>query len=91
MADHLQVDPGGLTSAAADSHGVVASLTSHESVRTGSGQPSDAGVSAVNAAVSSVRALQAGRVEQQANDMSTAANRYEHTDGRTAGTVAESM
>ena len=91
VTDDLEVDPDGLRSGADNSLGVVISLTTHVPGLPSAGPPSHAGVSAVDAAVSSVRGLQAGRVSEQANDMSTGSNRYEGTDGQSAGSLTESV
>jgi hypothetical protein len=91
MTDDLEVNPDGLRSGAGDSLGVITSLTTQASERPSAGQPSHVGVSAVDAAVSSVRGLQYTRISEQASDMSTGGSRYEDTDGQSAGSLTESV
>jgi hypothetical protein len=80
-----------LRNGAADSLRAVIALNRHTEGRAGGGQPSHAGVCAVNSAVSSIRGLQASRVSKQASDMSVGGSRYADTDADSAGRFTESI
>lgn len=93
MADHLAVDTGGLTTGANSSAAIAVSLAAGL-VDGGGGpgsRPSQAGVSAVDGALSTMRRTQAGRTGEQARNMSAASTRYAETDTQSAGAVAELM
>lgn len=88
MADELEVDTGGLLSAAGNSEATAAGLTDAGFSGATSAQPSGAGVGAVNAALTSVRTRQSQRITGQAGDMSTASARYDTTDEGEAGAIS---
>lgn len=92
MANELQVDAAGLRSAANSSTSVAADLTGPRVSNPTSSQPSAAGVSAMNAALTSVQGRQSARMTGQAGDFTTSSARYDTTDsdGRDAisGTVS---
>lgn len=80
MANELEVDAGGLRTAAFSSEVVGAGLTGGHFDTAASSQPSGAGVAAVNAALASVRQRQSARIEGQADDLSVSSARYDTTD-----------
>lgn len=88
MADELEVDTGGLRSAAANSESTAGTLTGAGLTDATSTQPSGGGVAAVNAALASVRTRQSARITGQAGDMSTASARYDTTDEDEAGAIS---
>lgn len=90
MANDLSVDPGGLRAGAISSEMIAAELTA-ETVGTAVESPTHTGVSAMDAAVSSVRARQSTRVSAQAGDMLAGASQFEAVDEETAGGLAELM
>lgn len=81
MANELEVDAGGLRTAAFSSQGVGAGLTVGQLDAAASSQPSGAGVAAVNAALASVKTRQSARITGQADDLSVSSARYDTTDG----------
>lgn len=81
MANALEVDAGGLRTAAFSSEVVGAGLTGRSSDASASSQPSGAGVAAVKAALASVRQRQSARVTGQSNELSVSGARYDTTDG----------
>lgn len=80
MANELEVDSGGLRSAAFSSEVVGAGLTGGSFDTPRSTQPSGAGVAAVNAALSSLKSRQSARITGQASDLSVSSARYDTTD-----------
>lgn len=87
MATGLEVDTDGLRVAAASSDAIGTSLTSAVPGMS-STRPSSAGVSAVDAVLSSVQSHQSRRITDQANDLSAAATGYDGTDGINADNIA---
>jgi hypothetical protein len=87
MANGLEVNADGLRVAAAASDAVATSLTSAALVGITSTRPSTAGVSAVDAVLTSVRGRQSRRIIGQAADLSTAANGYDGTDDNSAENI----
>ncbi|OCB58837.1 hypothetical protein A5722_06445 [Mycobacterium vulneris] len=81
MANELEVDAGGLRTAAFSSEVVGARLTGGQFDSAASSQPSGAGVAAVNAALASVKDRQSARITRQAGDLSVSSARYDTTDG----------
>ncbi|CPR93365.1 hypothetical protein PP568_06965 [Mycobacteroides abscessus] len=80
MANGLEVDAGGLRTAAFSSEVTAASLTAGSFDAAASSQPSGAGVSAMNAALTSVRDRQSARITGQVGDLTTSSALYESTD-----------
>lgn len=93
MADQVGVDPGGLSSGAAHSAAIAAGLANSAVVSgwDSGDQPSSVGVSAVAAAISSVRGRQAARVVMHANSMRDGAYLYADTDTQSARNLAETV
>jgi len=87
MADELDVDTAGLRTAAANSEATGAALTDAGFSGATSSQPSGAGVSAVNSALTSVRMRQSQRITGQADHLSTGGARYDTTDEGGAGAI----
>ncbi|MFV8172437.1 MULTISPECIES: hypothetical protein [Mycolicibacterium] len=81
MANELHVDAAGLQAAAASSDAVATALTSADAGNPSSSQPSAAGVTAMNAALTSVRERQSSRITGQSADLSVSGVRYDSTDG----------
>lgn len=81
MANELEVDAGGLRTAAVSSEVVGAGLTGRQFDAAAFSQPSGAGVAAVNTALASVKGRQAVRITVQAGDLSVSSARYDTTDG----------
>lgn len=89
MAKGLDVHTGGLRAASADSSAVAAEvLTSDVGGGIAASRPSGAGVSAFDAACSSVRLRQAGRVAGYADAMASAAAGCDAMDGGGADTIS---
>lgn len=80
MANELEVDAGGLRTAASSSEVVAAGLTGGQFDAAASSQPSGAGVAAVNAALTSLQQRQSARITGQAGDLTTSSALYEATD-----------
>ncbi|QZH65022.1 hypothetical protein [Mycolicibacterium farcinogenes] len=80
MANELEVDAGGLQTAASCSEAVAAGLANAAFSSPASAQPSGAGVAAINAALSSVRQRQSDRITALAGDLATGGARYGTTD-----------
>ncbi len=87
MASGLEVDPDGLRVAAASSDAIATSLTSAVPERS-STRPSSAGVSAVDAVLSSVQGHQFRRITGQATDLYAAASDYDGRDRISAENIA---
>lgn len=81
MANELEVDAGGLRTAAFSSEVVGASLTGGSFDAAASSQPSGVGVTSMNAVLASVRQRQSARITGQADDLSVSGARYDTTDG----------
>lgn len=81
MGNELEVDSGDLRAAAADSDAVAGTLAAAAMGGPTGAQPSAAGVAALDAAISAMRARQSARVSGQAGDLSVASGRYDDTDG----------
>lgn len=90
VANDLRIDPGGLRAGAISSEMIAAELTA-ETVDAAADSPTHTGVSAMDAAVSAVRARQSTRVSAQAADMLAGASRFEAVDEESAGGLAELM
>lgn len=80
MANELEVDAGGLQTAASSSEAAAAGLTNTAFSSATSAQPSGAGVAAINAALTAVRQRQSDRITGQAGDLTTSSALYEATD-----------
>jgi len=80
MANGLEVDAGGLRVAAAGGDGIAAGLSGGTFDAVAIAQPSGAGVSAMNAALASVKSRQSTRMTGQAEDLSASSARYDTTD-----------
>nr|WP_090341538.1 type VII secretion target [Mycolicibacterium malmesburyense]CRL71534.1 hypothetical protein CPGR_01984 [Mycolicibacterium malmesburyense] len=92
MSENLNVDPAGLSTAAASSDGLAAELgATPAAVGAGGGQATHAAVSALEAAIAAARSSQSERVALQAADMKSASSVYQSTDERAAGNLAETM
>lgn len=87
MANELEVDAGGLRTAAFSSEIVGARLTGGSFDAAASSQPSGAGVAAVNAALASVRQRQSSRITGQSGDLSVSSARYDSTDSDSGDTI----
>lgn len=91
MANGLEVDTAGLRSGAHGSDAIAAALATGSVGGPSSDGPSSSGVAAVDAAISSVRMRQAGRVSGLARDLSAGSDRYDHTDEDRAADVTVPM
>ncbi|CDP83219.1 MULTISPECIES: hypothetical protein [Mycolicibacterium] len=88
MATELSVNSDGLRVAAASSEtAAAAALAGTETLSPTSPHPSGAGVDAINTALASLRARQANRISDQANDLNTSGIHYDTTDSDAAGAV----
>lgn len=92
MADQLSVSSAGLNLAAVNSADVADALTAgtQDGVALG-GQPSHAGVAAVDAALARFRIRQSERVSQQGAEMRTGSTHYESTDSEAADDLTRSV
>ncbi|HET6731681.1 hypothetical protein [Mycobacterium sp.] len=81
VANELQVESADLRVAAAGSDALAGALRATGTTGSVGGQPSAAGVAALDAAINAVRARQSARVSGQASDLSVAGARYDDTDG----------
>jgi len=88
LAKDLDVDAGGLKSAAADSVAVAADVLANGVDGSVSARPSGAGVAAFDAASVTVRTRISGRIAGQASDVAAAGARYDATDGGSADAIA---
>ena len=88
MADQLSVSSAGLNLAAVNSADVAEALTA--GTQDG-GQPSHAGVAALDAALARFRIRQSERVSQQSADMRTGSTHYESTDSEAADDLTRSV
>lgn len=87
VANELHVDAAGLRVASVHSGTIAGTLTGGSFSTASSGQPSSAGIAAVNAALAAVRGRHANRITGQAGDLSTSGARYDTTDGDGADAV----
>lgn len=88
----LSVDAAGLRHGSGRSAAIASDLTRGGFDSGASmGQPSHAGVAALNGAILNVRNRQAQRIEHQAMDMVVGADAYDATDAQAEGRLAESM
>jgi hypothetical protein len=87
VANGLEVDAGGLRTAATSSTTFAAGLTGGTFDAGSTSQPSSAGIAAVNAALASVRRRHARRITGQAGDLTTSGARYDTTDRDGAGAI----
>lgn len=92
VADQLSVSSAGLNLAAVNSANVADALTAgtQDSAALG-GQPSHAGVAALDAALARFRIRQSERVSQQGADMRTGSAHYESTDRDAADDLTRSV
>lgn len=81
MVNDLNVDAGGLRTAAGNSEDTAAGLTTGQFDAATSTQPSGAGVAAMNAALAAVRTRHSARITGQAGDLATGSAHYDNTDG----------
>jgi hypothetical protein len=88
VANELEVDTGDLRVAAAGSDALAQVLRGAAASGSVGGQPSAAGVAALDAAIDAVRARQSARVSGQAGDLSVAGVRYDDTDGRSGENIS---
>lgn len=91
MGKDLDVDAGGLTSAAADSVAVAADVLADGFDGPVSDRPSGAGIAAFEAASATARTRVSGRIAGQAGDVAAAGDRYDATDGGSADAIAVTM
>lgn len=91
MAKDLDVDAGGLTSAAADSVAVAADVLANNFDGSVSARPSGVGIAAFDVASVIVRTRISSRIAGQAGDVAAAGDRYEATDGGSADAIAETV
>lgn len=91
MGNELEVDSGDLRAAAAGSDAAAGTLAGAPAGGPTGAQPSAAGVAALDAAISAMRARQSARVSGQADDLTVAAARYDHTDGISAEEVSATV
>lgn len=91
MGKDLDVDAGGLTSAAADSVAVAADVVTDGFDGPVSDRPSGAGIAAFEAASATARTRVSGRIAGQASDVAAAGDRYDATDGGSADAIAVTM
>lgn len=88
----LSVDTGGLRQGAGTSAAIATDLRVHDNnVSIAGSQPSHAGVTALNSAISSVRTRQAHRVEHSASKMQVGAEAYDSSDEQASGRLAGSL
>lgn len=87
----LDVDAGGLSTAAADSVAVAADVLADGFDGSVSDRPSGAGIAAVEAASATARVRISGRIAGQAGNVAAAGDRYDATDGGSAGAIAVTM
>jgi hypothetical protein len=76
----LRVDVGGLRAAAAGSGDIAAGIVGDGDGGSTSPHPSGAGVTAVDAAISTTQQRQATRISGQAADLTAGSARYDNTD-----------
>lgn len=88
MGKELDVDAGGLTSAAADSIAVAADVLADGFDGSASARPSGAGIAAVEAASAAARMRISDRIAGQAGGLAAAGDRYDATDGGSADAIA---
>ena len=88
VANELEVDSGDLRATAAGSDALAGALRGTAATGSVGGQPSAAGVAALDAAINAVRARQSARVSGQAGDLSVAGARYDDTDGGNAENIS---
>ena len=91
MGNELEVDPGDLRGAAANSEAVAGTLPGAALGGSTGSQPSAAGVAALDSAVSAVRIRQSARVSGHTRDLSVASVRYDDTDGDSAEDVSATV
>jgi hypothetical protein len=91
MAKDLNVDAGGLKSAAADSIAVAADVLANGFDGSVSARPSGVGIAAFDAASATVRTRISGRIAGQSGDVAAAGDRYDATDGGNADAIAVTM
>ncbi|BBZ18609.1 type VII secretion target [Mycolicibacterium gadium] len=91
MGNELEVDSGDLRAAAAGSDAAAGTLAGAAVGGPTGAQPSAAGVSALDAAMSATRARQSARVSGQAGDLTVAAARYDNTDGGSAEDISATV
>ncbi|MDH6198878.1 hypothetical protein M2272_005542 [Mycobacterium frederiksbergense] len=89
MANDLRVDPGALRAGATSSEMIAVELGASPVGGGAGGYSSCSGVVAMDAAVTTMRTMQSGRVSAQAGDLSAAALQYDAIDGQTAGGLAD--
>lgn len=87
VANELHVDAAGLRTASVSSVGSAGTLTGGSFDTTTGAQPSSAGITAVNAALTNVRGRHANRITGQAGDLSISGARYDTTDTDSADAV----
>ncbi|OMC11934.1 hypothetical protein [Mycolicibacterium fortuitum] len=91
MTERLSVDDEGLNAAAAGSADIAGSLGATEAGASSGSQPSHAGVSAIEAALASVRDRQATRVSNHAQYMKLGSGVYRRTDDQAAAAVVRTI
>lgn len=91
MTGHLSVDDQGLNAAAANSADIAGSLAATATGTSSGNQPSHAGVSAIEAALSSARARHAARVSNHAQYMKIGSGVYRRTDDDGAVAVTRTV
>lgn len=91
MGRDLDVDAGGLMSAAADSVAVAADVLVDGFDGSVSARPSGAGVAAFEAASAIARLRISDRIAGQAGDVAAAGDCYEATDGGSADAIAATV
>lgn len=91
VTEHQSVDDQGLTAAAKGSADIAAALAVTAAGTSSGSQPSHAGVSAIDAGLSSARERQATRVSNHAQYLRIASGVYRHTDDDGAAAVARTV
>ncbi|WP_144033042.1 hypothetical protein [Mycolicibacterium vaccae] len=91
VGKELDVDVGGLLSAAADSVTVAADVLAGGFEGAVSARPSGAGIAAVEAASAAARMRISDRIAGQAGDVAAAGDRYDATDGGSADAISVTM
>ena len=91
MGNELGVDSSDLRAAAAGGDAIAETLAGAAAAGSTGAQPSAAGVSALDAAISAIRTRQSARLSGQASDLSVASARYDDTDGVSAGDISATV
>lgn len=90
MANELGVSAESLRTAASSSESIAESLTDSHCGQSGT-QPSSAGIAALDTAIASARSRQSTHVSGNADAVSTANARYDHTDTEAATNLTDTV